>query len=335
MFKPLRKLGYLASLAVLAFFTPAAVQAAPHSVTYLLPAPPNSPAFAPWILAKAEGYYAAHNLKVKFLVAKGGVDVAKQIGAGNAMVGGAIGDTPIIVRANGIPVKAVAVLGAGGITLIGSRAGAHIHNVKQLKGKTVTVMSYSDTTYYALLASLKMAGLSRDQVNIEAAGPAGVWQLFSSKRSDAMAGVPDWFVDAENAGIKVNFMPKSQVFESMAQAILASDSAIKNHPKIVQGVVTATLHGMRDIINNPKAAAAAFAKAVPAYRGKEATLVRIFKLYINRVYEHQKVLGHINAKRLAKVSKFYSNAGIASQSVPVKELYTNRFVNVASKLAQN
>ena len=46
----------------------------------------------------------------------GGVDVAKQIGAGNAIIGGAIGDTPIIVRANGVPVKAVAVLGAGALT---------------------------------------------------------------------------------------------------------------------------------------------------------------------------------------------------------------------------
>lgn len=89
------------------------VQAAPREVTYLLPAPPNSPAFAPWVIAREKGYYADLGLKVTFVAGKGGVDVAKQIGAGNAPVGGAIGDTPIVVRANGIPVKAVAVLGAG------------------------------------------------------------------------------------------------------------------------------------------------------------------------------------------------------------------------------
>ncbi|MDZ3993409.1 hypothetical protein PspTeo4_25416 [Pseudomonas sp. Teo4] len=97
--------------------------------------------------------------------------MAKQIGAGNALVGGAIGDTPIIVRPNGIPVRAVAVLGGGGVTMIATNADENIQSIKQLKGKTLTVMSYSDTTYYALLASLRKAGLSKDDVDIQAAGP--------------------------------------------------------------------------------------------------------------------------------------------------------------------
>lgn len=57
------------------------VQAAPREVTYLLPAPPNSPAFAPWVIAREKGYYADLGLKVTFVAGKGGVDVAKQIGA--------------------------------------------------------------------------------------------------------------------------------------------------------------------------------------------------------------------------------------------------------------
>ena len=82
-----------------------------EDVNYLLPAPPTLPAFAPWVLAQQRGYYAREGLKVSFLVAKGGVDVAKQVGAGNAPIGGGIGDTPIIVRAQGVPVKAVALIG--------------------------------------------------------------------------------------------------------------------------------------------------------------------------------------------------------------------------------
>jgi NitT/TauT family transport system substrate-binding protein len=122
-------------------------QAAPEEVTYLLPAPPNLPAFGPWMIAQQKGYYADENLRVTFVAAKGGVDVAKQIGAGNAVIGGAIGDTPIVVRANGVPVKAVAVLGAGSLTLLAVKDDSNIKTVKDLKGKTMTVMAYSDTTY--------------------------------------------------------------------------------------------------------------------------------------------------------------------------------------------
>ena len=85
-----------------------------QEVTYLLPAVGTLPAFAPWMLAQAKGYYKAEGLDVKFVAGRGGVDVAKQVGAGNAVIGGAIGDTPIIARAQGIPVKAVAVLGQNG-----------------------------------------------------------------------------------------------------------------------------------------------------------------------------------------------------------------------------
>ncbi|ALI03832.1 taurine ABC transporter substrate-binding protein [Pseudomonas sp. FW306-02-F02-AA] len=304
-----------------------AAQAQSTDVTYLLPAPPNLPAFAPWIIAQQKGYYAAQNLNMTFIAAKGGVDVAKQIGAGNAMLGGALGDTPIVVRANGIPVRAVAVLGAGGVTMIATNAAENINSITDLKGKTMTVMSYSDTTYYALLASLRRAGLSKNDVNIQAAGPSGVWQLFSADKAQAMAGVPDWVVNAEEAGAKIKLIPQSQIFESMAQAILASDDAIEHHPEIVRGVVQATLQGMRDIIQDPKAAAVTFAKAVPAYAGKEASLEKIFRLYVEHVYANQAVLGRIDPARLEAVRQFYVSEGIVSHEPKLDELYTNQFID--------
>ena len=304
-----------------------AAQAQPTDVTYLLPAPPNLPAFAPWIIAKEKGYYAAQDLNLTFIAAKGGVDVAKQIGAGNALIGGAIGDTPIVVRANGIPVRAVAVLGDGGVTMIATNAKDNINRISDLKGKTMTVMSYSDTTYYALLASLRKAGLGKNDVNIQAAGPAGVWQLFSANKAQAMAGVPDWVINAEEAGVQIKLIPQDQIFESMAQAILASDDAIKNQPKLVRGVVQGTLQGMRDIIQDPRAAAVTFAKAVPAYAGKEDSLEKIFKLYVEHVYAKQAVLGHIDPQHLDKVLQFYVSEGIVTQATPLEDLFTNQFVD--------
>ena len=177
------------ALATVATMAPADTRAA-EKVTYLLPAPPFLPAFGPWMLAKARGYYAEEGLDIEFQAAKGGVDVAKQVGAGNAVIGGAIGDTPVIVRANGIPVKAVAVLGGRSLTQLVARSDSGISKPADLKGKTVTTMSFQDTTYYALLGSLASADLSKDDVNIQGAGPAGVWKLFIAGEADAMAAVP-------------------------------------------------------------------------------------------------------------------------------------------------
>ena len=297
-----------------------------QEITYLLPAPATLPAFGPWMLAQAKGYYKAEGLDVKFVAARGGVDVAKQVGAGNAVIGGAIGDTPIIARAQGVPVKAVAVLGAGSLMQLVSHKEERIESPRELKGKTVTVLAYTDTTYYALLGMLSKVGLTKNDVNIQAAGPAGVWQQFAGKKAVAMAGVPDWTVMVMDAGAQVDILPADIYFKSMAQAILASDETIQKNPQLIQKLVRATLRGMRDIMANPKEAAAAYVKHVPSYQGKEASIQKTFEMYNQYVYAKQRVPGLMDEARLSELQKFYVSNGVVPKEVPVKELYTNQFV---------
>jgi NitT/TauT family transport system substrate-binding protein len=322
--------GAIGALAVLAMSLPgqvASVEAAElEKVTYLLPAPPFLPAFGPWTLAKQRGYYKAEGLDVTFRAAKGGVDVAKQVGAGNAVIGGGIGDTPIIVRANGIPVKAVAILGGGSLTQLVAEQKSGIKGPKDLKGKTVTTLSYQDTTYYALLGSLASAGLTKNDVNIQGAGPRGVWQLFLQGKADAMAAVPDWIGLAIGAGKKLTIMPVDQYFPSMAQAILASDDTIAKKPDLIRKLVRATLKGMRDIMTDPASASVDFAKAIPRYKGKEKAMEGVFRLYNKYVYPGQKQLGAMDVDRLKKVQAFYVKQGVVRKGAPLNDLYTNQFV---------
>lgn len=308
-----------------AFAVPVQAQAA-EEVTYLLPAPAFLPAFGPWMLAQARGYYEKEGLKVNFVVGKGGVDVAKQVGVGNAPIGGAIGDTPIIARAQGIPVKAVAVLGGKSLTQLVVHADRGINGPKDLKGKTITTMAYQDTTFFSLQGMLASAGLTKGDVNAQAAGPAGVWQLFAAGKADAMAAVPDWIVSAQNAGAKVKVFSSDDFFPSMAQAILASDETIQKRPELVEKLVRATLKGMEDIMKDPVGAAKDYANAVPQHKGKADAIAQVFKLYDTYVYPGQKKIGEIDPKRLAAVQAFYVKEGIVSKASPIDELYTNRFV---------
>jgi len=298
----------------------------PEEVTYLLPAPAFLPAFGPWMMAQARGYYAAEGLKVNFVVAKGGVDVAKQVGAGNAPIGGAIGDTPIIARAQGIPVKAVAVLGGKSLTQLVVHADKGINGPKDLKGRTVTTMAYQDTTFFSLQGMLASAGLTKNDVEAQAAGPAGVWQLFAAGKADAMAAVPDWIVSAQQSGAKVKIFSSDDYFKSMAQAILASDETIQKRPELVQKLVRATLKGMQDIMQDPAGAARDYVKAVPQHKGKEEYIEAVFRLYNTYVYPGQKAFGAMDPDRLAAVQKFYVKEGIVLKETPVDDLYTNRFV---------
>jgi len=299
---------------------------AAESITYLFPAPPILPAFGPIQLAKGKGYFTEAGLDVNYAVGRGGVDVAKQVGAGNAPLGGIVADGPILVRGNGVPVKIVAVFGGKGFMQTVVREDAGIDKPADLKGKTITVMSFQDTTYYALLGLLASVGLSQNDVNIQAAGPVGVWESVATGKSVGMAGVPDWIPPVQAAGVKVKILPTDEFFPHMAQGIATSDQLIKEKPELVHKFVKAALRGMKDIIDDPNGSADEFVKLVPEWKGKEGAVKAAFVYYTKLVYVGQKELGEVNAERLSKLQDFYLEKGIIQKKTPVEELYTNEFI---------
>ncbi|SDR17025.1 NitT/TauT family transport system substrate-binding protein [Rhizobiales bacterium GAS191] len=316
----------LAAALIFAFALASAGVEAGESVTYLFPAPPLLPAFGPLQIAKGKGYFTEAGLDVEFAVGRGGVDVAKQVGAGNAALGGIVADSPIIVRGNGVPVKVVAVFGGKGFMQTVVRADAGIDKPADLKGKTLTVMSYQDTTFYALLGLLASVGLKQDDVNIQAAGPTGVWQSVASGTSVGMAGIPDWIPPVEAAGVKVKIIQTDDYFPHMAQAIAVSDQTIKERPEMVRKFVHAALRGMKDIMDDPDKAAVDFVSFVPEWKGKETQVRDAFRYYAKLVYVGQKRLGEVDVERLGKLQDFYLANGIIQKKTPLDELYTNAFI---------
>ena len=317
-------------LAAIAAVTLAGVSiaGAQEKLTYLFPAPDFLPAFSPFQIAKAKGYYTAEGLDVTFQVGKGGADVAKQVAVGNADMGGGIGDTAIIVRANGLPLRGVALLGGRTLTQIVARKDANVKSLADLKGKNIGVLAFQDTTYYNLLGAMKSAGLSKDDASIQAVGPAGMVQLMISGSLQAISAVPEWTAAIEAAGIPVDTIDIETVFPAMAQAILASDDIIAKRPEVVKKFVRATLKALREVMANPEQASKDYVAAVPQHAGKEKVMEGIMVRYNTLVYKtaNPTDLGKFDEARLAKVQKFYFDSGIVQTAVPIADTYTNAFV---------
>jgi NitT/TauT family transport system substrate-binding protein len=324
MLKQLKMLALSAAVALTA--TAATAQ---EKLTYLFPAPDFLPAFAPFQIAKAKGYYKDAGLDVDFQVGKGGADVAKQVAVGNADLGGGIGDTPLIVRANGLTVKGVALLGGKSLTALYVRKDAGVKGIADLKGKNVGVLAFQDTTYYNLLAMLASAGLKKDDLSVQAVGPAGVVQLMISGGLQAISGVPEWAAAVEAAGIPLDRYAIDQIFPAMAQAILASDKAIAERPKAVQGFVSATLKALNEIVADPEKASKEYVAAVPQHAGKEKVMEAIMRRYVEQVYAPATgfKVGQFDKARMEKVQKFYVDSQIVEKAVAIDDTFTNQFVN--------
>ena len=306
-----------------------AARAADQALTYLFPAPSFLPAFVPHQIAQKRGYFRGAGLNVTFQTGRGGADSAKQVAVGNADLGGGVGETTMIVRANGLPVRAVALLGGKPIFQIAARQAAKIGAVKDLRGKKIGVIGYQDTGYYALLAVLASNGLKRSDVQIEAVGPAGMTQLIIAGSLDAIMATPDWADTIEAAGVPLTYFPIDAIFPAMAQAVFSSDQFIARNPDATRAFVGALLHALRDCMEDPVAAARDFVAAVPQQAGKEAEITRILRRYDTDVYPTTpaKDLGRFDPERLRTVQKFYIDSAIIQKAVPIEDLYTNAFVS--------
>ena len=316
----------LGGLAAAAVIRPAF--AAAEKVTYLFPAPSFLPAFMPFHIALKRGYYAKNNVEVTFQTGKGGADVAKQVGVGNADVGGGLGETTMIVRPNGLPVRAVAQLGSHPLFQLVTRKESNIKSLADLRGKKLGVIGYQDTGYYALLATIASANLKRTDLEVQAVGPAGVTQLMIAKSLDGIMATPEWAIAIEKAGIALDYHPIESIFPAMAQAILSSDKMIKERPAAVGGFVKSVIHALKDCMEDPKAAVKDYVAAVPQHAGKEALMEEILRRYVKDVYATTpaSALGTFDPKRMKTVQGFYLENKIIQSAVPVDELYTNQFV---------
>lgn len=305
----------------------AAPAAAPlKEVTFLLAAPPGELAFAPFMLAQSKGYYAQEGLKIRWITVAGGAAVGKQLAAGNGDIGDALGDTPIILRNNGINVKGVALMGGHPLHQFITRTDRRILQASDLKGKTLSVMSYEDTSFFVSLGILSAGKLTRSDVTVTAGGPAGVWQDVASGRADALVGPPENAARIEATGVKVIQRPTDTLTPGMGQAIIASDKAIASDPETIRKFVKATMRAMAEIEKDPVGTSKAYVDAVPSYAGKLDMVTEVLTYYAKYVFPSKLRPGEFDPAIVEYVQKSYVDKKVVRASLPVDSLYTNQFI---------
>ena len=298
------------------------------SLTYLFPAPDFLPAFAPFHLAKGMGFYEEEGLDVTFRVGQGGADVATQVAVGNADMGGGMGDTAMIVRANGLPIRGVALLGGSGLTHIAWRNDSGITGIEDMAGRAIATISFQDTAFYNLLAVLADHGLNRSDVDVQALGSGGLIQNMIAGSVEAMTGVPEWIVAIEDAGVELTVVPARNYFPAQAQALIASDQAIADNPDAVAGFVRATLRGIEHIMADPAQAALDYVGFVDRHAENVEQIERIMRFYVDSVYAPMEgqPLGMFNEAMLQEIQDFYVAKDIVREAVPITDTFTNQFV---------
>lgn len=317
----------IALLAVLGSMAVAIESAVPAprqrtALTYLLPAPREVIVFAPFVLAQQDGLYAKVGLDVRFTTVAGGAKVGEALGRGEGDLGGAVGDTPILLRANGVRVQGVALLGHHAFLTLMMRKGTTL-DAESLRGKTFGVPSYQDTSYYALAALVRAKGLALAEVTIRAAPMANLIAGLGSGEFTGIVGTVDSGVKAERIGVAVDYYPADDFYPALAQVVMASDVTREKRPEMIRQFVSATLAAVALMRRDPEAAARHYATAVPKSGYTHGEIVRVFKLLAAEVYGPSP--GRFEPMRMDQAASAAVGLALVPAGTSARGSYTNKF----------
>lgn len=304
---------------------------APRAVVLAMPYIPNVQ-FSQYYVAASRGYYAAEGLNVTFDY-NFETDVVQRVAQGTVQFGMASGDSVLLARAQGLPVKTVATTSQQFPTVFYSKVDAGIRTPADLKGRTVGIPGRFGASYIGLRAILYASQMSEADLAIQEIGFAQVPALLEDKVEVASGYGNNEPIQLERQGVALNIIRVADIYPLASDGIIAGESLITGDPALVQGFVRATLRGMADVIADPDAAFTIALTFIPELAAADAAtqdaqraVLRATLPYWQSDTTQRDGLGTTNPVNWQATHEFLRAAAILQQDVDVSQAFTNEFV---------
>ncbi len=207
--------------------------------------------FAGLYAADQQGYYAQEGLAVSFVEGGPEVDSITPVANGSAQFGVAQPADVILARADGKPVRAVAVIYRHSPIVFFALADSGITRPQDFVRRAIRSTLTVDQT---LLAMMSNVGIPPDQYEVVYL-PSELSQFLSSK-------VPVWSgflnifaLEVQRAGYAINIIyPDDYGIHFYGDVLITTDNLIANDPDLVLKFTRATLKGWTFAVEHPETA---------------------------------------------------------------------------------
>jgi NitT/TauT family transport system substrate-binding protein len=216
--------------------------------------------FAGFYAADQNGYYAEEGLAVDFVEGGPDVDILEQVQGGAAQFGVSDAAQLVLARAEGQPLRAIAVIYRRNPLVFISLKEAGITAPKDIAGSTVRLTPEVAPAFHTMMAR---ADISPDQyeefslgndLEAFATGEPAVWGVYAN----------GFGLTVERAGYQVNkIYPDDYGVHFYADTLFASDDLIAVNPDLAARVVRATLRGWTYSVEQPGEVGAMVARYDP------------------------------------------------------------------------
>ena len=236
-------------------------------------------AAAPYAIAMRMGWFRQEGIEVNLVPLAGSSDCVKTVATREIPFALASLEPHAAGFLQGIKAKTFYTAYQGNIVSLAVPAESPIKEIRDLKGKTIGVISLGAGGVLFAKALVTSAGLNPEtDVKIVVAGEgAQTAAMIKSRQVDALSQFDTQYALVENAGVKLRMLESKEIERFPGNGFLALEETLRVRRAEAVALARGYAKGTIFAINNPEAAVRIFYEAYPAARptGKdEAAAIR-------------------------------------------------------------
>jgi ABC-type nitrate/sulfonate/bicarbonate transport system substrate-binding protein len=295
-----------------------------RSISVRFPIPIVEAGQTPFYVAQDKGFYASEGLNVTFNMGSQDLNPVKTVSTGQDTLGVLGGpDTLLVARANGLPVKAIAVLQRNSnFSCLITLASSGITRVEQLQGRKIG-FNYGHISTDVLHALLHRKGIKYDEVDT-----GFDYNQLIAKKIDAEWGFTVTAgLDLPARGVSINIIsPADYGIVTQGYTIFATDKVLQSDPEMAVKFLRATLRGVDYTVKHPDEARDILLKREPTL--DPALSLKRLKAYLAVTSDSREYPpGFMDATMFQNTYDLLSGEKVLKASFPPSEAFTTEFLD--------
>ncbi len=289
-----------------------------------------------YAVPKYLGYFRDEGLDVSIQGAHGGTAAAQVLQSGAAQFATTMPESVLQIREQGGDVVAFDNLKRDNGTAIGILPNSPIHQLRDLKGKTVAALSWGSGGGKLVIHMLGELGIGpNDYQRVTVGAGAAAAAALNSKQVDAVVLWDAMFAIMENGGTKLRYLDVPIQRQMAGFTLATTDSYIKSNPKLVAGYCRAINKALYFTRTNVSAAITIALKEFPSLHipGVDPAILQKNSVHIMEAWlakaetgvPYDAKTGNLLPARWQFTENYYRKEGMLKGTKPVAEGYTNRF----------